>query len=804
MYAQMRELKREEFKNNNLDRLLRFRFASETEIISGYVPEQVPIYSVDAANMDPKILYTILHGCIARWQRYESPIYIALADGANFDEEVLKTLKAIYYVMPYGMRARCGFITCPNEWKPDGVSLCFIRESMISRYAVEPVLVLRADQTYNEQAMQKILSRKISGRNIENFLEYLTLSNEQHEFFEMINWYEGNSSQWEQIDCRVYNELYWLRCWNQFNDDEKRKFILEYTSNLQSLDAPLLIQYAWSNVFNEYINLHFAQWLQQASRAALFADFAKQIGPYKVIVDHLKNYEPNWREAFCKYTECSLKRIETVGDEFSQARKALVQLFGDVLVGEMQKKVKNARQIQQEKEHKEFSNRIKSEIKCAGCLWDFYRQQKGFLECNIKFLENQPMIKKVLETEITEMLKTYCHADKWENNFASFAAISNSYEKLVKVIPDLSIIWEPYHKAYEQYRSEELSRYFGAVSRGERVQCPECCLLDYITHLKECLKQNGVERQMRIEQINWWLERASNDVAENVMEEVALDKILAHESVEREKSHKNKLWALNALCHEIVFVCGEGVQIKYDNKTMNIASVLKAIQCCIEKKRTNKRQKDFMKALKQALKHPNTQVKTSRTKPTNASGNDQPPSKMKFILLCSSGVILAAVAVLVLFFVFNNQPEEPAYPVVGQTSEQSIPEVTAPTEIDTTIEQTQHQDDTTTYLYNESPIAETTLATTTITTTTTTATTATQARINYPTMTLSVGQQFQLAVVNGNQQGVFFEDVSGDRTIISVDRTTGEVTAHRPGTARINVHRANGSVIGSSRITVTS
>ena len=177
LHAELRELKKEEFLDGALDRLLRFPFADEVDIVCGRVPSKsTPFAPVQDVRLESQLLKqvicAIIYGSLGRLlSRREAPVYVALPE-EGFDELVRRVLKAVYKVMPYALRARSGYITFPNSATlPDGVTLCFIPMGWMQRFPDEPILTPLSPESC-ASAIDRIL-RSEHGRGLRELAKYL-------------------------------------------------------------------------------------------------------------------------------------------------------------------------------------------------------------------------------------------------------------------------------------------------------------------------------------------------------------------------------------------------------------------------------------------------------------------------------------------------------------------------------------------------------------------------------------------------------------------------------------------------------
>jgi len=468
LHAEMRVLRREEFADDRLDELLRFPFANEIDVAFRRKPtrDSRPLPDID---LDPGVLQAIIYGSLGRLLSIiESPVYIALPgqgyDGTDFDETVRRLLKKIYMAMPYALRARAGYITYPNAAAiPDGVTLCFIPDGLVGRYAQG---VLFPVAPHDGRDAIDLIMRKEHGRGLRDFAAYLANASgqERRKLFDKFDEskIEKANGAWASFDCRLYGEMFALE--HEFNslgnDDAARKM---YIRQFARQNNPTLRDMAWNGVFRDYITEErLCGWLAPAVEAASFSSFAAALMEFKTmeILENLED-EKLWRIWKNAFLDLAKKLSESKGalDWLDEAYMSLLGLFDHEIVTQARGTVEKRHQEFVEDEYDEKEKSIREILGKKNDPLD-KRWNLAHLKHldEFDFKENEPKLKEFLNTQVSIEFNEMC--DREDERCEDVLTNIKRFDQ--KVGNELNAIWV-------KHQSEQtLEAYFEALWQGEK------------------------------------------------------------------------------------------------------------------------------------------------------------------------------------------------------------------------------------------------------------------------------------------------------------------------------------------------
>ena len=130
LHAQITLTEPRAYKDEHLNSLLGFRFASEKEICDNLLPIADESEDIRDTALHTSVLKAVLCACFSRWKVASLPLTIILSDDL-FETNALSIYKAILKSMPYLLRAKSGYCINPpkNAQLPEGICICFLPES---------------------------------------------------------------------------------------------------------------------------------------------------------------------------------------------------------------------------------------------------------------------------------------------------------------------------------------------------------------------------------------------------------------------------------------------------------------------------------------------------------------------------------------------------------------------------------------------------------------------------------------------------------------------------------------------------
>ncbi|NLB61977.1 MAG: hypothetical protein GX802_06150 [Clostridiales bacterium] len=455
IHAEIDKLNPEQFFDENLDILLGFRFANESEIVSRTVPTQIHEMPVlPSLTIDNNILNTIIVGCFARWINRSKPLFICLPD-EDFDNKVNQVIKSIYLAMPYALRAFSGFITfpTPNTSVPEFVSLCFFPESQRSKYAAEAILTLNLSDC--TEALETVISNSRFTKTTLDFINFYTEKDTQarkainRELFETIEG-NGDNELFSKMDGNAYGDLYALQNnWSDMPCEERYKVLLNGGGQRTEILSNIVIKFAEATIENDMPEL-ISAYIENTDS---FVTFADAITPLSKILKLFPKIQDTWDKALLTFADSISNNLD-IKNDYDKAAERLCVMFDEIILDACKLRVMQYQNNNIKVERDQIMDRIKNLP--ISPLASYMNASLEVLS-KIYFEENKVIFKKDIGKNLQISFSNECVKD---SDYKRYDELKGRYELIVhefnNYIDDaLHVAWQCYISNYIKLLKEK-------------------------------------------------------------------------------------------------------------------------------------------------------------------------------------------------------------------------------------------------------------------------------------------------------------------------------------------------------------
>jgi len=508
LHAVILPIQPDDYLDENIERFLRYPYASETEIVRGVLPDadNAAFSPVHDVQIEPDVLEAVLFGCLKRWTSLSNPVYIAFPD-AGFEETSVAWLRAYYLAMPISVRAHVGYLTNPNrESIPEFTSICLIPESRVQFYRDEPILYPNTDR--NSVAIEKIRSRSDLPPGLKELITYICRNANrsdahlQNLFRMLYRNVEGNGdiAIFANIKPATYGAAFTLLDnWQRLTDIQKDDYIFSY---VKAPSSEAQIDQIARNLFQKHMSSQrfkaiVAQVTQQANyeefqvyrttqKVNSFSDYCliiKTFRPFRSLINYLKNITGSWNECFLVFADFCCQRKQ-VRSEWSAVYEQVEELFDGETINLVTAKVQAAHDRFVAKERLRIDEELSKVEKRSPLA--FFSACSAIIE-TIYFVDDHlKLVNSLVSSEAESMFKALLFADEsalFPNHKAlqdDLCAARQSYPALCS--RQLEVVWNDYDRKYLRHQEEQerrareyreaqenLSKYFIYVASGKQI-----------------------------------------------------------------------------------------------------------------------------------------------------------------------------------------------------------------------------------------------------------------------------------------------------------------------------------------------